>query len=249
MRFAAGQFRNRMMVPLPQKPLMTWDNLILMTTHANRAGNYVRDARKSASLTQAELAERSGVATRTISQLESGRATNVKTSTISKLSRALQLDEDSLFRAFTADVAGSGSVDQPMTDVGTTTGAGLSTVPIPTAPLTIPSAPLTSVFAATAKLDEKQKSGIAELVDAVGSLFTAYALALIDDASADGERLPAVPGHLVALLRMQSRMFPDTSQDRVYLDWLTGLGPTLTSDQLTIFEERWNSATTRLGRQ
>jgi len=58
---------------------------------------YLRDWRTHRGLTQAALAERSGVHVITISATESGRYTNLRLATLEKLARALRVKVPDLF--------------------------------------------------------------------------------------------------------------------------------------------------------
>lgn len=57
----------------------------------------IRELRDDARLSQAELAEKSGVSRATISIVESGKASDIKIETLSKIARALGRNISELF--------------------------------------------------------------------------------------------------------------------------------------------------------
>src|SRR5882762_5855243 len=69
-----------------------------MTEHAHRLGPTLKHLRSAARLTQEELAERSGISARTISDVERGIRSIVYPHTARRLAAALGLEEDATHR-------------------------------------------------------------------------------------------------------------------------------------------------------
>ena len=71
----------------------------MSTNEARNPGDYLRSLRRAAHLTQPELAERAGVAVRTISAIETGKANNLRTATLTALADALDTEPGQLIHA------------------------------------------------------------------------------------------------------------------------------------------------------
>ncbi|TSD93468.1 helix-turn-helix transcriptional regulator [Gordonia rubripertincta] len=194
------------------------------------SGSYLRAARRAANLTQPELAEQSGVGVRTISLLETGRHSNVRAGTLSKLARALGIDEHDLITAFVGGTAPS-----------TPKISGAPLARSDRAQVSLPVDALTSVFNAISSFLAVDDSPTARdrVAAAAGELFTAYAIALLERAAAhDGEQ----HGYLVSLIKMQVPAFPDTSEERNYLNWLLGIDEDFTESDRQRYELRWRTS-------
>ncbi|TMG15811.1 MAG: helix-turn-helix transcriptional regulator [Chloroflexi bacterium] len=70
----------------------------IVTEHAHRLGPTLKHLRSTAGLTQEELAERSGISARTISDVERGLRGTVYPHTARRLAAALGLEENATFR-------------------------------------------------------------------------------------------------------------------------------------------------------
>lgn len=68
----------------------------MMQDYAKALGNAVRDARIHAGLTQEEVAERIGMSTRTVMNIEKGRS-NPELTTVTSLIRILNIDPNLVF--------------------------------------------------------------------------------------------------------------------------------------------------------
>lgn len=85
-----------------------------MTRQATHFGTRVRALRLAAGLTQAELAEASGISERTVSDLERGRRGSVYPATARALAAALRVSEDRL-AAFLLEASGAQLPEIPVT--------------------------------------------------------------------------------------------------------------------------------------
>lgn len=196
------------------------------------AGDYLRAARRAADLTQPELAERSGVGVRTISLLETGRSTNVRIGTLGKLARALDIDENHLTSAYFGGTPTqqpiSRSADHPQND--------RAHVPMPVDTLTAVFNAITTFLA-----DDDSSAARNHIAAAAGELFTAYAIALLEQAA--GRDTTDQHGYLVSLIKMQTPAFPDDSDERNYLLWIVGAAPDITAQERQHYENRWSART------
>jgi transcriptional regulator with XRE-family HTH domain len=212
---------------------------------ANAAGNYLRAARRAAALTQPELAERSGVAVRTISLMETGQRTNVRTRTLTRLAHALGIDDTTLVQAFTTDTLPE---TYPSSDTARSAPTSALAVPVDADILaaTFGAVHRVTETVSAADLDKSAlRAATDDLTASAGRLFTAYAIALLENAAAHDatNQPPQPPQHLATLVGMQTASFPDSSSDRGYLDWL--LGRTASEpdhQQTTRYSHRWATA-------
>ena len=83
-----------------------------LAAHPGEFGMQVRNLRIAAGLTQAELAERSGISERTVSDLERGLRATAYPSTARRLAAALEIGPEGL-AAFVSQARGLGAVDGP----------------------------------------------------------------------------------------------------------------------------------------
>src|SRR5215469_16612187 len=89
-----------------------------------RPGEWLRQQRVAAGLTQEDLAERSGVSVRAIADLERGRTRKPYPSSVRALARALGLPEEAgsdlvaRYRAERCAAAGTGLADTGLADTG-----------------------------------------------------------------------------------------------------------------------------------
>ena len=196
----------------------------------NAAGDYLRAARRAAKLTQPELADRSGVAVRTISLLETGRSTSTRANTLIKLAHALDIEEDGLIRAF-----GGGATPTTLTPNRAHRDHDATTIPVPVDALTAAFSAITTLLNNSDNADARHN-----IADAAGQLFTAYAIALLERAAANDATQKT---YLAGLIRMQASAFPDTSDDRRYLTWLLDDLTEITEQDHNRYQARWTAAT------
>jgi len=83
-----------------------------LAAHPGEFGMQVRNLRIAAGLTQAELAEHSGISERTVSDLERGLRATAYPSTARRLAAALEIGPEGL-AAFVSQARGLGAVDGP----------------------------------------------------------------------------------------------------------------------------------------
>jgi tetratricopeptide (TPR) repeat protein/transcriptional regulator with XRE-family HTH domain len=119
---------------LPQTGEMRWDR---MTGHVDGFGDLVRRHRAAAELTQLELAERTGMSVRAISDIERGRTSRPHPNSVLLLARALGVPERALTDLILAgeqDHDGAGDAAAPgledrRAETGLACGAGERAVP------------------------------------------------------------------------------------------------------------------------
>lgn len=208
----------------------------MTTNEARNPGDYLRSLRRAAHLTQPQLAERAGVAVRTISAIETGKASNLRTATLTSLANALDTEPGQLIHALT----GGGALPQPETSSTRTPHGYLPVTAI--GPTLGAITHLITVARSSAEPSTPElKTAIDEAARTTAALFTAYALAVLSDAAGPDREFPTGP--LVALIAMQAQVLPDPSSDRVYLDWLLhGSDPSAAHAQE--FQRRWREGRT-----
>lgn len=109
----------------------------------DQLGTLLRRLRNQAGLTQQELAERSGVSIRTISRLETGKATDHRLGTVNLLADALEPTPEDRRRlaAMLAKDHASTAPEQPETVAGPAEADSAPSAPLPGPPSLSPSAP------------------------------------------------------------------------------------------------------------